>query len=81
MNGALFQDWFASGETDRRDGFGRRSLGETGSASVRQTHPKKDRDEITVAKPFFDEIVEFTEETPKKSAPAKPVTPEPKPNT
>jgi len=27
---------------------------------------KKDRDEITVAKSIFDEIVEFTEETPKE---------------
>ena len=27
---------------------------------------KKDRDEITVAKSIFDEIVEFTEETPKQ---------------
>lgn len=36
------------------------------------TKPKKDRDEITVAKSIFDEIVEFTEaepveETPKQS--------------
>lgn len=29
------------------------------------TPTKKDRDEITVAKSIFDEIVEFTEETPK----------------
>lgn len=28
--------------------------------------PKKDRDEITIAKSIFDEIVEFTEETPKQ---------------
>ncbi len=28
--------------------------------------PKKDRDEITVARSIFDEIVEFTEETPKQ---------------
>ena len=27
---------------------------------------KKDRDEITVARSIFDEIVEFTEETPKQ---------------
>lgn len=27
---------------------------------------KKDRDEITVAKSIFDEIVEFSEETPKQ---------------
>ena len=32
------------------------------------TKPKQDRDEITVAKSIFDEIVEFTEhvETPKE---------------
>jgi len=31
------------------------------------TNPtKRDRDEITVAKSIFDEIVEFTEETPKQ---------------
>jgi len=27
---------------------------------------KKDRDEITIAKSIFDEIVELTEETPKQ---------------
>lgn len=30
------------------------------------TPTKKDRDEITVAKSIFDEIVEMTEETPKQ---------------
>lgn len=30
------------------------------------TPTKKDRDEITVARSIFDEIVEFTEETPKQ---------------
>ncbi len=30
------------------------------------TKPKKERDEITVAKSIFDEIVEATEETPKQ---------------
>ncbi|HMQ03540.1 MAG TPA: hypothetical protein PKD26_06465 [Pyrinomonadaceae bacterium] len=45
--------------------------------------PKKDRDEITVAKSIFDEIVKFTEETPKEgrarkggSARAENLTPE-----
>jgi hypothetical protein len=47
--------------------------------------PKQDRDEITVAKSIFDEIVEFTEheETPKEkrakkgaNARAKKLTPE-----
>lgn len=34
-----------------------------------QSNPKKDRDEITVAKSIFDEIVELTEheETPKEA--------------
>lgn len=43
----------------------------------------KDKDEITVAKSIFDEIVEFTEETPKQRraqkagrARAKNLTPE-----
>jgi hypothetical protein len=36
---------------------------------VADPKPKKDRDEITVAKSIFDEIVEFTEheETPKEA--------------
>lgn len=37
-----------------------------GLIKLMPTPTKKDRDEITVARSIFDEIVEMTEETPKQ---------------